>query len=66
VRWGAPTRTRLCRETLRTASAMRRSICIDNGFYDNTNFYTVPNGHFFMLGTTATIRRTAACFSQIG
>jgi signal peptidase I len=24
--------------------------CIDNGFYDNTNVYTVPAGHLFMLG----------------
>jgi len=24
--------------------------CVDNGFYDNTNVYTVPANHFFMLG----------------
>jgi signal peptidase I len=24
--------------------------CVDNGFYDNTNVYTVPAGHLFMLG----------------
>lgn len=24
--------------------------CVDNGFYDNTNVYTVPPGHFFMMG----------------
>jgi signal peptidase I len=24
--------------------------CIDNGYYDNTNVYTVPPGHVFVLG----------------
>lgn len=24
--------------------------CVDNGFYDNTSVYTVPPGHFFMMG----------------
>ncbi len=24
--------------------------CVDNGYYDNTNVYTVPPGHFFVLG----------------
>jgi signal peptidase I len=24
--------------------------CVDNGFYDNTNVYSVPSGQFFMLG----------------
>ena len=24
--------------------------CVDNGYYDNTNVYTVPAGHFFMMG----------------
>ena len=24
--------------------------CVDNGFYDNTNVYTVPAGHLFVLG----------------
>jgi len=28
----------------------RRLASVDNGFYDNTNVYTVPSGHFFMLG----------------
>ena len=24
--------------------------CVDSGFYDNTNIYTVPQGHYFMMG----------------
>ncbi len=24
--------------------------CVENGYYDNTNVYTVPPGHFFVLG----------------
>jgi len=38
------------RETLDSGVSYETLDCIDNGFYDNTNVYTVPQGHYFMLG----------------
>jgi signal peptidase I len=38
------------RETLPNGASYVTYDCIDNGFYDNTNVYTVPAGHFFVLG----------------
>ncbi|WP_456618291.1 MULTISPECIES: signal peptidase I [unclassified Bradyrhizobium] len=38
------------RETLPNGASYQTYDCIDNGFYDNTNVYTVPAGHFFVLG----------------
>jgi signal peptidase I len=38
------------RETLPNGASYETLDCVDNGFYDNTNVYTVPNGSFFMLG----------------
>ena len=42
--------TRRWRETLPNGVSYETLDCVDNGFYDNTNVYTVPAGHFFMLG----------------
>jgi signal peptidase I len=38
------------RETLPNGVSHETLDCLDDGFYDNTNVYTVPAGHFFMLG----------------
>jgi Signal peptidase, peptidase S26 len=38
------------RETLPNGASYETLDCIDNGFYDNTSVYTVPPGHYFMLG----------------
>ncbi|MBI5262469.1 MAG: signal peptidase I [Bradyrhizobium sp.] len=38
------------RETLPNGVSYQTLDCIDAGFYDNTNVYVVPAGHFFMLG----------------
>jgi signal peptidase I len=38
------------REILPNGVSYETLDCVDNGFYDNTNVYTVPDGHFFMLG----------------
>ena len=38
------------RETLPNGVSYETLDCVDNGFYDNTNVYTVPDGHFFMMG----------------
>ncbi len=38
------------RETLPNGISYETLDCIDNGFYDDTNVYTVPADHFFMMG----------------
>lgn len=38
------------RETLSNGASYETLDCVDNGFYDNTNVYAVPAGHFFVLG----------------
>jgi signal peptidase I len=38
------------RETLPNGASYETLDCLANGFYDNTNVYTVPAGHYFMLG----------------
>jgi signal peptidase I len=46
----ALTRTRRWRETLPNGVSHETLDCVDNGFYDNTNVYTVPTDHVFVLG----------------
>jgi signal peptidase I len=38
------------RETLPNGVTHESLDCVDSGFYDNTNVFTVPEGHFFALG----------------
>jgi len=38
------------RETLPNGASYETLDCVENGFYDNTAVYTVPAGHFFLLG----------------
>ena len=38
------------KETLPNGVTYETLDCVDNGFYDNTNVYTVPANHFFMMG----------------
>jgi signal peptidase I len=38
------------RETLPNGASYVTYDCINNGYFDNTNVYTVPPGHFFVLG----------------
>ncbi|OKO68669.1 signal peptidase I [Bradyrhizobium sp. AS23.2] len=38
------------RETLPNGASYVTYDCVDNGYLDNTNVYTVPPGHFFVLG----------------
>jgi signal peptidase I len=47
---GRSARTKHWRETLPNGVSHETLDCIDNGYYDNTNVYTVPSRHFFMLG----------------
>lgn len=43
-------RVKRWRETLPNGASYVTYDCVDNGFLDNTNVYTVPPGHFFALG----------------
>lgn len=38
------------RETLPNGASYETFDCVDNGFLDNTSVFTVPPGHFFVLG----------------
>jgi signal peptidase I len=42
--------TKRWRETLPNGVSYETLDCVDNGFYDNTNVYMVPDGHLFMMG----------------
>ena len=46
----ATARVKRWKETLPNGVSYETLDCIDNGFYDNTNVYTVPPGHLFVLG----------------
>jgi len=46
----ATARVKRWRETLPNGVSYETLDCVDNGFYDTTNVYTVPPGNFFMMG----------------
>ena len=46
----AETRIKHWRETLPNGVSYETLDCVENGFYDNTNIYTVPADHFFVMG----------------
>ena len=46
----ATARVKRWKETLPNGVSYESLDCIDNNFYDNTIVYTVPPGHFFMMG----------------
>jgi signal peptidase I len=53
--------TKRWREILPNGVSYETLDCVDNGFYDNTNVYMVPDGHLFMMGDNRDIRPTAGC-----
>lgn len=63
---GASAGTKRWRETLPNGVSHETLDCIDNGFYDNTNVYTVPSGHFFMLGDNRDNSTDSRVLSAIG
>ena len=47
---GRATRIKRWRETLPNGVSHETLDAIENGFYDNTQVYAVPAGHYFMMG----------------
>ena len=54
------------RETLPNGVSYETLDCLDNSFYDNTNVYTVPSGHLFMLGDNRDNSTDSRVLSAIG
>lgn len=63
---GASTATKRWRETLPNGVSYETLDCVDNGFYDNTIIYTVPNGQYFMLGDNRDNSADSRVLSAVG
>jgi signal peptidase I len=53
-------------ETLPNGVSYTTLDLIDNGFYDNTPVYTVPLGHYFMMGDNRDNSTDSRVLSQVG
>ena len=54
------------KETLPNGVSYETLDCVDNGFYDNTNVYTVPPGNFFMMGDNRDNSTDSRVLSAVG
>ena len=60
------TRVKRWRETLPNGVSYTTLDLIDNGFYDNTQEYVVPAGHYFMMGDNRDNSTDSRVLSQVG
>jgi signal peptidase I len=63
---GRTVAVRRFRETLPNGVSYTTLDLVDNGFYDNTDVYTVPAGHFFMMGDNRDNSTDSRVLSQVG
>jgi signal peptidase I len=62
----ATARVKRWKETLPNGVSYETLDCVDNGFYDNTNIYVVPPGHFFMMGDNRDNSTDSRVLSAVG